>query len=136
VKREDKFVLSHHPYAVDMTSLRTKTNTRGDGTFYYWGRINAVWFRRRRSASCGPLVTVACIGHLWDYQDAEPTTAAKFLAQHDDGRYGGNCEGRWDGARYWGSQDPDEITQHLELLRPMVENYPACPDSHEGWWKF
>lgn len=124
--REDKFVLSHGQYAVDLDSLKVSP----DGDDYAFARIRAVWFRRRKG------VTIACVGVLWDGQRPIPANAAQFLAQHDDGRYGGDCKGRWDGARYWGSQDPDEITRHLELLRPMLAGYPECPDGYQGWWRF
>jgi hypothetical protein len=28
------------------------------------------------------------------------------------------------------------IAKHLELLRPMLANYPALPGSYDGWWRF
>lgn len=136
MRREPEFTLSHRPYAVDLGSLRLKTHTRDNGTHYYSGRITAVWFRRRRPAGGGPLTTVACIGELWDYQDADPADGRAFLDAHTDGRYGGDCTGRWDGERYWGEQEPDRITADLNLLRPMLGNYPEIPDGFDGWWTF
>jgi hypothetical protein len=136
VKRETRFVLSHRPYAVDLTSLRTKEHTRENGTHYYSGTINAVWFRRRRAQGIGDMLTVACVGTLWDYQDEQPADARAFLEAHDDGRYGGDCTGRWDGTGYWGQQEPDRIAADLALLRPMLANYPFVPDGYEGWWVF
>jgi hypothetical protein len=136
VIHESKFVLSHHPYAIDPNGLRITGTFEGTTGTWYSCRLTAVWFRRRRGAGCGPLVTVACVGELWDSRQPQPADAAMFLAQHDDGRYGGDCKGRWDGKRYWGSQEPDEITRHLELLRPMLANYPACPPGYDGWWRF
>jgi len=121
MRREERFILSHRPYAVDLSSLRV------DGTY---ARVDAVWFRRRQR------VTVACIGYLWDYQRPVPHIAMEFLDRHDDGRYGGKCEGRWDGERYWGAQDPDVIERHLAILRPMLANFPTIPDGYDGWWTF
>jgi hypothetical protein len=69
-------------------------------------------------------------------QHPEPADAHEFLTQHTDGRYGGDCEGRWDGERYWGAQEPAVIEQHLALLRPMLANYPNIPDGYDGWWRF
>ena len=119
--RETRFLISRRPYAVDLDSLRV-----GDST----SRINAVWFRRRGG------VTAACVGYLWDIQRPKPCDAAEFLARHGDGRYGGSCEGRWDGHGYWGAQDPGEIKRHLALLRPMLANYPNPPYGYDGWWRF
>lgn len=130
--RETRFLISRKPYAVDLNSLRgTRMDTPGGRNPYsYDGRIDAVWFRRRQG------VTVACIGTLWDLQHPEPADATQFLRQHDDGRYGGDCHGRWDGESYWGNVTLAEQEQHLAILRPMLANYPAIPDSYDGWWTF
>lgn len=128
--REDRFLISQRPYAVDLSSLRTSTNDYPSGRKSYSGRIDAVWFRRRRG------VTVACVGTLWDIQDEVPANALQFLERHDDGRYGGDCDGRWDGETYWGAGAPDVIERHLVLLRPMLANYPAIPAGYDGWWRF
>lgn len=137
MKREDKFVQSHRPYAVDLASLHVDHHpsepwgTDGYMTREYWAcRVGAVWFRRRSG------VTVACIGVLWDFQHAEPADAVEFLQAHDDGRYGGNVHGRWDGERYWGEQRPEEIDAHLAILRPMLDNHPDVPPGYDGWWTF
>lgn len=132
MNREDRFLISRKPYAVDLVSLRgARTDTpRGRHPYYFDGRISAVWFRRKQG------VTVACIGALWDLQHPEPTDGVEFLRQHDDGRYGGDCEGRWDGERYWGAQEPEVMAQHLAILRPMLANYPAIPPGYDGWWTF
>lgn len=122
MNREDRFVQSHRPYAVDLASLAVR-----DGNYC---TLNAAWFRRRKGA------TVACLGRLWDVQRSTPESAADFLAMHDDGRYGGDCEGRWDGERYWGSQLPDVIEAHLALLKPMLAAYPAIVAGYDGWWRF
>jgi hypothetical protein len=81
-------------------------------------------------------MTAACIGTLWDY--ARPATAdvVDFLASTTDGRYGGACEGRWDGTRYWGAQEPGIIEYHLRLLRPMLASYPEIPIGFDGWYVY
>lgn len=127
--RETRFLISRRPYAVDLTTLRGRVEETSERS-YYQGRINAVWFRRRQG------VTVACVGTLWDFQAAAPAGAVEFLERHTDGRHGGDCDGRWDGERYWGAQEPGVIEQHLELLRPMLANYPNIPDGYDGWWRF
>lgn len=130
--RETKFLISHKPYAVDLNSLHgSRMDTpNGRNPYFYDGRINAVWFRRRSG------VTVACIGTLWDLQHPEPATARQFLEQHDDGRHGGDCHGRWDGDSYWGNVTLAEQERHLAILRPMLANYPAIPPGYDGWWTF
>ncbi|MFF7023074.1 hypothetical protein ACFY97_18975 [Streptomyces klenkii] len=130
--REDQFLISHKPYAVDLGSLHgSRTETpQGRNDYYFDGRIAAVWFRRRKG------VTVACIGELWDLQYPEPATACTFLEQHEDGRYGADCQGRWDGISYWGNVTLDEQERHLTILRPMLAKYPAIPPGYDGWWRF
>lgn len=124
--REDRFLISRKPYAVDLGGLRVTEHEGCSPTAY----LTAVWFRRRQG------VTVSCIGHLWDIQDPAPRDAAEFLARHDDGRYGGTCEGRWDGESYWGNVTLAEQERHLAILRPMLANYPTVPDGYDGWWTF
>ncbi|MCX4543813.1 hypothetical protein [Streptomyces sp. NBC_01565] len=130
--REDRFLISHKAYAVDLSSLRgaVTPSPQGRRPSYFDGRINAVWFRRRRG------VTVACIGTLWDFQDDDPADGRRFLERHEDGRYGGDCDGRWDGSGYWGAQNLETVAQHLTVLRPMLAAYPAIPDGYDGWWRF
>lgn len=121
--RSDKFLISQRPYAVDLASLRADEH----GIM----RLDAAWFRRRGG------VTVACAGSLWDVQRPEPVDVAEFLTRHDDGRYGGDCAARWDGAKFWSSeQDPAVSARHLEMLRAMLAAYPAVPAGHSGWWRF
>lgn len=133
--REDKFVMSHRPYAVNLDSLRVHTE-EPDPAKNWHNRVHkvavdAVWFRRRSG------VTVACVGTLWDIQrDPKPGDVHEALRRHDDGRYGGDCAGRWDGEKYWGAQQPYTAAEHLELLRPMLANYPAVPPGFDGWWTF
>lgn len=131
--RADRFLISKPLYAVDLSSLRVKEHEReqryGGGT-YASASVTAVWFRRKGA------VTAACTGRLWDYQDAVPADGTAFLLAHADGRYGGNCKGRWDGEKYWGAERPEEIAAHLDLLRPMLESYPEIPPGFDGWWRF
>ena len=130
--REDRFVLSHRPYAVDLSSLSVTTHEaerEGWNTTHH-GRLSAVWYRRRKG------VTVACIGTLWDIQLTVPADGLAFLAAHDDGRYGGDCEGRWDGVSYWGNVPLSTQEQHLAVLRPMLDAYPSIPAGYSGWWTF
>lgn len=130
--RTDRFLISKRPYAVDLSSLRGSTTDTPNGRnpSSYDGRIDAVWFRRKQG------VTVACIGTLWDLQYPTPTDADQFLRQHDDGRYGGDCDGRWDGESYWGTGTLADQERHLTILRPMLANYPAIPSEYDGWWHF
>lgn len=130
--REDKFLISRRPYAVDLSELRSvEEHGRVNGGCFYAIRANAVWFRRRRG------VTVACIGSLWDYQDEKPESVEQFLLRHDDGRYGGTTVGRWDGESYWGdSVTLAEQNQHLEILVPMLEYFPQVPPGYDGWYRF
>lgn len=143
--RDEKFVISRNQYAVDLSSLRVTSRTGYRGRIYYPASVRAVWFRRRRRGGYGPsgsVVTVACIGDLSTSQDIRPETAVEFLARYRDGRYGGNCHGRWDGSGYWGSEDPEEMAEHLALLRPMLAAYeknpkaPKLPAGFDGWWRF
>lgn len=130
---EERFVLSHRQYAVDMVSLSVGDTQQGARGPYWWCSAQAVWFRRRRG------VTVACYGRLRDLQHARPQTARQFLEQHDDGRYGGDCLARWDGESYWGAEGQTTLAameKNLGVLRPMLENYPQIPDGYEGWWRF
>lgn len=121
MRRETSHVMSHRPFAVDLSSLRVNG---------HWARVSAVWFRRSNG------VTKACIGNLRTIQEPVSTAAVEFLERYDDGRYGGDCEGRWDGKRYWGAQEPDVMARHLELLQPMLANCPDLPEGYDGWWRF
>jgi hypothetical protein len=90
-----------------------------------------VWFNRKRG------VMRACVGVLWDCRTPVPETALDFLEQHDDNRYGGHCEGRWDGASYFSHDGagPD-YDWHMALLRPMLEAVGEVPSGFDGWWGF
>ncbi|MEU6979651.1 hypothetical protein [Streptomyces sp. NPDC046371] len=128
--RTDRFLISQKPYAINLGTLRTQQHTRPGGSHFYYGSIEAVWFRRKQG------VNVACVGTLWDFQDGKPTTGRDFVERHTDGRYGGDCAGRWDGTSYWGNVPLSVQEEHLAVLRPMLAAYPALPDGYDGWWTF
>ena len=117
-------------YAVDLSSLDVPDGPSHPGSEYQHATVRAVWFRRKER------VTAACVGYLRDYMRLPIPDVADFLARSTDGRYGGVCEGRWDGTRYWGAQEPETIEAHLELLRPMLEWYPDLPDGFDGWYVY
>ncbi|WP_327359512.1 hypothetical protein [Streptomyces sp. NBC_01304] len=132
--REDRFLISRKPFAVDLSSVTGELGPHGD-RFSIDGKADAVWFRRQDG------VTRACIGTimLWRHHLREPVpldTAQAILSADLDGRYGGDCHGRWDGDRYWGAQEPAAMEQHLAILRPMLDNYPSLPPGYDGWWTF
>lgn len=124
--RDEEFTLSRRPYAVDLSSLRVEA---GDSPSA-WCYVRAVWYRRKDG------VLRACTGNLHGLMDPRPSGAADFIARYDHDSWGGHCEGRWDGTRYWGAQEPDVIERHLALLRPMLEGFPVIPDGYDGWWRF
>lgn len=130
MRRLDKFLISKAPYAVDLDSMTIATLNVDDYIAAHRVDIQAVWFRRRQG------VTVACVGYLWDITKTPPPTALAFVEGHNDGRYGGNTTGRWNGTGYWGHEDPKVQAVHLELLRPMLDNYPNIPEGFDGWWTF
>jgi len=135
VIREETFTQSHAPYAVDLGSL-TVEDAGAHG--HSWAAARAVWFRRRREGG-GPMVTAACLGELRDLQKPAPADARQFLAQYTDGRYGGRCQARWNGKTMWlqpDLADPDHYKAAMELLGPMLANYPAVPEGWNGWWVF
>jgi hypothetical protein len=134
VIHSDRFLISHKAYAIDLATVAGEQEPRGE-RISFSGSGHAVWFRRQNG------VTRACLGslRLWSHYLTEPlnlTDPRTVLSAHLDGRYGGNCEGRWDGQRYWGAQEPDTIERHLAVLRPMLAAYPAVPEGYDGWWRF
>lgn len=136
--REDDFKISRRPYAVLLDSLHAhfhhieRTAPIPNAERGFWDcRIEAVWFRRRRNE------TVAVSGQLWALQDTEPADGTDFLRKHTDGRYGGSAEARWDGTSFWHNQlTLDSAEYRLDILRPMLANYPAIPPGYDGWWRF
>jgi hypothetical protein len=134
VIREDRFLISRKPFAIDLSTVTGSQHPRGD-LYAFSGTANAVWFRRQGG------VTKACLGllKLWSHYLPAPLNLDDphaVLSADLDGRYGGDCHGRWDGERYWGAQEPFVQSLHLTLLEPMLANYPAIPDGHDGWWTF
>lgn len=139
--REEKFLISRKPFAVDLGSLSSESQTvHNAGTEYerhiYRGRIEAVWFRRKHGTTYACLGSLKLWGHNLPRRIEDIEDPVKVLSADLDSGSGGDCHGRWDGDRYWGAQEPDVIERHLELLRPMLANYPAVPDGYDGWWRF
>lgn len=129
--REDKFVMSHRGYAVDLSSFHIDEIRTGWKGEYACASVNAVWFRRKDG------VNQAIAGELWDAQDVIPQDAVQFLEQHEDGRYGGRPFARWDGTGIWyAGQDPEENARYLELLKPMLANFPEPVPGYSAWWRF
>jgi hypothetical protein len=134
VIRDDQFRISYRPYAINLSTVTAEQHERGD-RWALSGDCHALWFRRQGRT------TRACLGtlRLWAHYLPEPvdlTDPHAILSADLDGRYGGNCHGRWDGTRYWGAQEPEDIEAHLAVLRPMLANYPQVPSGYDGWWRF
>lgn len=132
--REDRFLISRKSFAIDLSTLTGDQHPRGD-LHAFSGTVNAVWYRRKDG------VTRACLGTLMLFSHYLPepldlTDPTAVLSADLDGRYGGDCHGRWDGERYWGAQEPDQMALHLNVLKPMLDNYPQIPAGHDGWWRF
>jgi len=130
VIREEKFLISHAPYAVDLDSLKVEGFQRGDGAERFRCEITATWFRRKDG------VVRSHLGLLWNYQSVRPADAEAFLRAHADGRYGGDCLGRWDGESFWGNVSLLEQMKQMDILIPMLEDYPDAPRGFDGWWTF
>lgn len=118
--RDDRFVLSRKQHALKLDSYRERYRwpREHDGGETVVMRVDAVWYRRKRG------VTYACIGFLSDLTDPPPATVEEFLAGYTEDLAGPVCEGRWDGTRYWGAQEPELIEAHLAILRPMMDDFP------------
>jgi len=132
--REEKFLISRKPFAINLSTV-TGRQAGGINAVTFSGTCNALWFRRQHG------VTRACLGtlKLWSHYLPAPldlNDPHAVLSADLDGRYGGDCEGRWDGERYWGAQEPDVQEQHLAILRLMLAKYPALPAGYDGWWTF
>ncbi|MET7429587.1 hypothetical protein ABZT16_11395 [Streptomyces flaveolus] len=132
--RETRFLISRKQFAIDLTSITGDQHPRGD-LHAFSGRANAIWYRRKDG------VTRACIGSLMLFSHYLPRPL-NLDDPHDvltadlDGRYGGDCHGRWDGGRYWGAQEPAVMEQHLAVLRTMLTDYPVIPEGYDGWWTY
>ena len=129
--RRDKFMSSRRPYAISLDDFDPVTREYPGGRLFTDAPMPAVWFRRRHGD------VVACVGRLKEsVHGTPPTDVEDFLSRCTDGRYGGECLGRWDGDGYWGSEIPATRDAHMALLVPMLENYPATPAGFDGWWSF
>jgi hypothetical protein len=134
VIRDDRFLISRKAFAIDLATVTGDQHPRGD-RFAFSGHADAVWYRRKDG------ITRACIGTLglWDHylpRLLNLDDPHDILTADLDGRYGGDCHGRWDGERYWGAQEPEVMEQHLAVLRPMLANCPTIPAGYDGWWRF
>ena len=79
------------------------------------------------------ILTQACAGRLWDFQDDDPADALAFLAAHTDGRYGGHCRARWDGRNLWAPEmGEDERAEYKRLLVPMLAACAGRPAGAPG----
>lgn len=126
--REDKFVMSHRPYAVNLDSFRIETRQGWKGD-YSICTLDAVWFNRKDR------LTRACVGEVSGTLWGVPASVTEFLASGSDGDR--DCFARWDGTSFWcAGQDPEENARHLELLRPMLAEFPAAPEGYSAWWRF
>lgn len=135
VIREDRFVISRKPFAVDLASYRGGELHDHGSRFTVHAKVDAVWFRRKDGQ------TRACIGTLglWSQNLREPvdvTDPIAVLSADLDSRYGGDCHGRWDGESYWGNVTLDVQQQHLAILRPMLDEVPSSPSGYDSWWRF
>ncbi|MCX4826664.1 hypothetical protein OG883_44290 [Streptomyces sp. NBC_01142] len=135
--REARFLISRKPFAIDLSTVTAEQVKHGDSDPYYnlSGQADALWIRRQKG------VDRACIGtlSLFRHYLSEPVNLDDphaILTADLDGRYGGECHGRWDGSRYWGAQEPALMEQHLAVLRPMLENHQNPPSGYDGWWTF
>lgn len=134
MNREDSYVASHRPYAVDLSTWRRgEMKTRPNGRQSAHQHITAIWFRRKKG------VDTAHLGDLWDFSDAD--NAADMLRLHDDGRYGANWVAAWDGERCW-TQNPapkTDLDRYAAVLGAALIGFlkdKAVPDSYSGWWTF
>jgi hypothetical protein len=137
VIREEKFLISHAPYAVKPETINltpySHTPNNGSETVTTWsGTIEAMWFRRksgRLSAHYGCLH-----GHFGEDQ---PDGFLDFMAKCDDGRYGGNCWARWDGDYFWAPDTTWEIQKKYQAeLDAALKRYGEIPDGCNGWWTY
>jgi hypothetical protein len=130
----DCFLVSKNPYAVLPDTFKVVPDAWGQTRWY---QIQALWFRHRTRYEGGDRSTypVACVGVLRHptHRVGTVLTYVDFL-QNFIPTYGGDCYGRWDGHRYWGSQIPAEQDEHLQILRPALDAYPHLPYGYIGWW--
>jgi hypothetical protein len=141
VIREEKHLISHAPYAVDLDSLSVETRFVQKRILGEWVddperplfkcTIRAAWFRRKSG------VLSAHLGTLWDTQTTGPANGSAYLRAFTDGRYGGNCFARWDADNLWAPESSwEQMKEYEEFLRPMLERFPEVPPGFDGWWSF
>lgn len=139
--REEKFLISRAPYAVDLDSLSVVMNYGAkhvaggwveDRTKqFYRCTISAAWFRRKSG------VLSAHVGTLHGVRTTEPAGCIEVLSRFTDGRYGGDCKARWDGDSLWAPESTwEQMREYEAFLRPMLENFPEAPAGFDGWWTF
>lgn len=130
--KEDRHVMSHRPYAVDLSTYTTHADPGYSG-----GRttqlLRAVWFRRKQGT------LVAYYGQLWDISDA--TSAEEMLAKYTDGRYGGSWAMGYDGETVR-LESPLTASAYQELSGVLAEALARFtetgqpPVGFDGWWVF
>jgi hypothetical protein len=141
MRREEKFLISHAPYAIDLEGLRVTesyaTYTNPDGSSrrgdkpYYTMTVQAAWFRRKSG------VLTAHFGHLWNSSSTRPADLMDWIKNAWDGRYGGDCRARWDGENLWAPEASwGQMVDYQDLLRPMLEKFPKVPAGFDGWWTY
>lgn len=136
MKREEEFVISHDPFAIDMSTLASEPQESGSVIC----RVSAVWFRKRKR------VLQACAGSLRAWfggstgSGTVPVNTAEFavFATRRDNWASADCEARWDGRTFWAAppMHPDLQRGYLELLEPMLAGFPAAPEEFDAWWRF
>lgn len=135
--REDGFVLSHDPFAIDMG--RFEREVREAGPVLATATVQAAWFRKRKG------VLQACAGtmHGWfgrDHSGTVPRSAADFarVADRRSTWASATCMARWDGRSFWAAPPMHPVAQceYLELLKLMLAGFPEPPDGYEGWFRF
>jgi hypothetical protein len=137
VNREEGFVLSHDPFAIDMGQFEREV--REVGPVLVTATVHAAWFRKRRG------VLQACAGtlHGWfgrDHSGEVPQNAEDFarIADRRTTWTSATCMARWDGRTFWAAPPMHPAAQrgYLEMLEPMLAAFPAVPGEYDGWWRF
>lgn len=130
--REDKFVFSHRPYAVDLGSLHITTHTSVYRPDFYQCTVQALWFRGRKNAP------VSVAGSLSTLVDEIPRDGLHAMEQMDDGRSGGAAVARWDGSNLWAPMMSFvEANEYLDILRDMLDAFPDEPGApYDCWWRY
>ena len=142
MRREDKLVISHGPYAVDLKRITVERQAVRPGTVYWNVHVPAVWFRRKRANYNGPMTTRACIGEISDsvhaesFPEGDPVRIMELVGTHWK-RVEGDCRARWDGTNLWSLEDESARQRDLDILRPMLATYPPrVPEGYSGWWVY